>query len=347
MVALDLQPFHIAGADTQFVLGRRGQPDRPIAFDPASIMLFRGEVRGVAGSHVFLALGDSLATGYVDLGPGRRRYQISTKGRLGQPLDAGHISVFEPVNATNLPPGVPLCGVEGDHLLPGTGTRGIEVPPITDTSVRIAAPTVGLKHLELAIETDYEFYEIFNDVDATATYIAQLYAALSSIYIREMQAYFHLTFVRVWDEPGTFPYPSTLSAFRDYWNSNMGHVDRDVAQYFSGHRDVPVGGVAWLNALCSNYAYSWCGYAMGRFGNPDIAHILNRDVMVTAHELGHKHAAWERWLSRVVLAPVAYGHFFVEHNRGHHRRVATPEDPASARLGESFWAFLPRTVLGS
>lgn len=74
---------------------------------------------------------------------------------------------------------------------------------------------------------------------------------------------------------------------------------------------------------------------------------INGVAINTAHELGHKHAAWERWLSRVVLAPVAYGHFFVEHNRGHHRRVATPEDPASARLGESFWAFLPRTVIGS
>ncbi|HEY0956271.1 MAG TPA: alkane 1-monooxygenase [Roseateles sp.] len=74
---------------------------------------------------------------------------------------------------------------------------------------------------------------------------------------------------------------------------------------------------------------------------------INGVAINTAHELGHKHAAWERWLSRLVLAPVAYGHFFVEHNRGHHRRVATPEDPASARLGESFWAFLPRTVWGS
>jgi alkane 1-monooxygenase len=67
----------------------------------------------------------------------------------------------------------------------------------------------------------------------------------------------------------------------------------------------------------------------------------------TAHELGHKRAANERWLSKVALAQSAYGHFFIEHNRGHHVRVATPEDPASSRLGESFWEFLPRTVSGS
>ena len=39
--------------------------------------------------------------------------------------------------------------------------------------------------------------------------------------------------------------------------------------------------------------------------------------------------------------------FYVEHNRGHHVRVATPEDPASARYGESFWGFLPRSVIGA
>ena len=67
----------------------------------------------------------------------------------------------------------------------------------------------------------------------------------------------------------------------------------------------------------------------------------------TAHELGHKRTSIERRLSRVALAQSGYGHFYIEHNRGHHVRVATPEDPASARLGESFYAFLPRTVTGS
>jgi alkane 1-monooxygenase len=67
----------------------------------------------------------------------------------------------------------------------------------------------------------------------------------------------------------------------------------------------------------------------------------------TAHELGHKRDDTERWLSRVALAQTWYGHLFIEHNRGHHSRVATPEDPASSRFGESFWAFLPRTVVGS
>jgi len=75
--------------------------------------------------------------------------------------------------------------------------------------------------------------------------------------------------------------------------------------------------------------------------------IVSGIAINTAHELGHKRVALERWLSKIALAQSGYGHFFIEHNRGHHVRVATAEDPASARLGESFWAFLPRTVVGS
>lgn len=65
------------------------------------------------------------------------------------------------------------------------------------------------------------------------------------------------------------------------------------------------------------------------------------------HELGHQTSPFERWLAKIALAPVMYGHFYVEHNRGHHVRVATPEDPASSRFGESFYEFLPRCVYGS
>src|SRR5919197_3671457 len=75
--------------------------------------------------------------------------------------------------------------------------------------------------------------------------------------------------------------------------------------------------------------------------------MLNGVAINTAHELGHKKEHLERWFARIALAPCGYGHFFIEHNRGHHVKVATPEDPASSRLGESFWAFLPRTVVGS
>jgi alkane 1-monooxygenase len=67
----------------------------------------------------------------------------------------------------------------------------------------------------------------------------------------------------------------------------------------------------------------------------------------TAHELGHQRAQTEQRLSKLALAQTCYGHFFVAHNRGHHVLVATPKDPSSSRLGESMYAFIPRSAFGS
>ncbi|UOB53602.1 alkane 1-monooxygenase [Acinetobacter junii] len=75
--------------------------------------------------------------------------------------------------------------------------------------------------------------------------------------------------------------------------------------------------------------------------------MVNGIAINTAHELSHKNGRLEHYLSHLALAPSAYNHFRIEHPYGHHRRVATPEDPASSRLGETFWKFLPRTVIGS
>jgi alkane 1-monooxygenase len=101
-----------------------------------------------------------------------------------------------------------------------------------------------------------------------------------------------------------------------------------------------------LAAAC----WLWTHHAMSvpdKLGLAITVGAMNGIAINTAHELGHKKEHHERWFARIALAPSAYGHFFIEHNRGHHVRVATPEDPASSRLGESFWAFLPRTVVGS
>jgi alkane 1-monooxygenase len=66
-----------------------------------------------------------------------------------------------------------------------------------------------------------------------------------------------------------------------------------------------------------------------------------------AHELGHRSDRNEQFLSKLLLLTSLYMHFYIEHNKGHHRRVSTPEDPASARYGESVYAFYFRSVIFS
>lgn len=61
------------------------------------------------------------------------------------------------------------------------------------------------------------------------------------------------------------------------------------------------------------------------------------------HELGHRVNRFEQTLAKALLLTSLYLHFIIEHNKGHHKRVATPEDPASARYGEPVYAFWLRS----
>lgn len=66
-----------------------------------------------------------------------------------------------------------------------------------------------------------------------------------------------------------------------------------------------------------------------------------------AHELGHRVSRFDRVLAKVLLLSSQYMHFYIEHNKGHHKNVATKEDPASARLNEPVFIFYIRTIIFS
>jgi alkane 1-monooxygenase len=65
-----------------------------------------------------------------------------------------------------------------------------------------------------------------------------------------------------------------------------------------------------------------------------------------AHELGHRSTPHERAMAKALLLTSLYTHFYIEHNKGHHRWVATEKDPASSRYGETLYAFWFRSMIG-
>lgn len=67
-------------------------------------------------------------------------------------------------------------------------------------------------------------------------------------------------------------------------------------------------------------------------------------AITTAHELVHRPRAGERAVGLALLALVNYMHFRIEHVHNHHRWVGTPRDPATARFGESLYAFFLRSL---
>ena len=98
--------------------------------------------------------------------------------------------------------------------------------------------------------------------------------------------------------------------------------------------------LAWI---LGTHPLPWWAYVGGALS----AGITSADVIFIGHELGHKQSKLDRAAAQVALALVGYGHFSVEHNRGHHVQVATPEDSASARMGESVYRFALREIPGA
>lgn len=96
-----------------------------------------------------------------------------------------------------------------------------------------------------------------------------------------------------------------------------------------------------LNFMVNNSIPSWVSavliLTLGIFGGLAVN---------LGHELGHKKKKFDKNLAKLALATAAYGHFNIEHNAGHHRAVATPEDSASSRYGENIYQFALREIPG-
>ncbi len=104
------------------------------------------------------------------------------------------------------------------------------------------------------------------------------------------------------------------------------------------HFVVLVGG-AWFVA---SYDLSW----FGLLGHSLVVGAIGGFAVNIGHELGHKKLGADRLAAKLALAVPFYGHFSMEHNAGHHSEVATPEDTASARFGESIYRFSLREISG-
>jgi alkane 1-monooxygenase len=67
--------------------------------------------------------------------------------------------------------------------------------------------------------------------------------------------------------------------------------------------------------------------------------VLGTNGINVGHELGHRQDTWERYLGKALMLPSFYMHFYIEHNFGHHKHAATPEDPATARYNQTVYHF--------
>lgn len=82
-------------------------------------------------------------------------------------------------------------------------------------------------------------------------------------------------------------------------------------------------------------AVATLGIACGTFG-------IN-----VGHELGHRTGRLDQLLAKLALMSSLYVHFLIEHNRGHHAKVSTPDDPVFSPRGCSVHSHWLRAVPGT
>lgn len=122
-------------------------------------------------------------------------------------------------------------------------------------------------------------------------------------------------------------------------------LDRDVYYRRLTYAIIPLHFISLIGGVwyASTHSLSWWAFLLLAAFTGLVAGL----AINTGHELGHKNSRIEKQLAKLVLAVPAYGHFTIEHNRGHHKYVATQKDPASARMGESIYRFAMREIPGA
>ncbi len=272
-VELELEVLNVVAPDARFM---SVQPAGTVFLPVPDVQVFRGRVAGQPHSHVFLAFSSvGPANGYLDLSDGRRFFLSSTPGEQGATL-----SVHRGAGLSGMPGFAELCG---QHAAPGAA------PVIHGNAVAQTTLSGGPMMARVAIDADQEFVGLFNGNDAAAqAYIVQVIAAVSDIYIRDLDIRLVLSFVRTWPNGGAPFEAADLPGFATHWQTNENMTGLNYVHLFSGERDTFFGGNAYLTHPCSGSAFAVSAWMLGSFPTPVGApHLANWDVEVVAHEMGH------------------------------------------------------------
>jgi hypothetical protein len=235
-----------------------------------------GNDQALAGSSCYLGIGATGAAGWINLGSSDGHFMLRRVGSDAPGLCAGEVAFVR--TSGTAAPDAPSCG--GIHFGEGAGEGG--------TAGLGAVPPGVLKVVDMAFDTDFEYYRIFGNTYAATEYLGVLTGAISAIYRRDCDATIAVAYVRLQtNEADLFNEPDPLGAFRTYWTDNGASVDRDLFTFITGRRNLPYGGVAYLNAGCQSFGYSVNGYINGTFVAGADTNPGCWDVNVVAHEWGH------------------------------------------------------------
>ena len=285
---LYLLPFDIRSDDFE-VLVPDGRGSFQALPNPPSPRTVRGTVVEWPGSEVVGSLGPNTLTARVRTRAGAVWF-IEPLGRRFPAAPAGTHVVY--AQADVIPP-TGICGVTAE--MEETARQRAEAESVDDQEPWRPESARGrgtTQATEVSVDTDYQFYQIFNDVADAVDDVETTLVGVDVIYRSEVAISYVLNRIVIRSTP-TGTYTSTdpatlLDQFRDEWESTYDAQERDVAHLMVGRNlDASVAGIAYIREICNRNGL----FTSGGYGLTQRLNVLANRVENAAHELGHNWSA--------------------------------------------------------
>ncbi|MEW6071069.1 MAG: M12 family metallo-peptidase [Planctomycetota bacterium] len=285
VVDLDVVRVRVTTPDSVLFVNGIPAGDRAALEDGFSA--WSGVVAGEEGSDVFLAFTRSGARGWIQRGGAIAHLNPLDLPPAARPYDAVLVHERDPLLA-----GTDVrftCGV--DEL---SDPAGAGPPPAGRFE---AQRSTYLREAEIAVETDYEYFQIWNDLQSAQDYALALWSAISIRFESAANARVLLPYLGLYDDPND-PWTAQgggsgamLDQFRNAWAGSI-PGNGDLGHFMSGAG--LGGGVAWVDVLCN----PWWGFAVSGNINGQVSFPVPTstwftwDFFVCAHETGHNFGSW-------------------------------------------------------
>jgi hypothetical protein len=286
-VTLELQRVTLAAQDAALVVDGRPQAG---ALD-ASITLWGGHVEGDPGAAAYLAFSPHGSRGWV-MADGRLVHLVAQPDvQQGWAAPRQFWATEDALLAAGARPELPCKAM--DVVSP----RAPQLPRVAAAGPGDGGSPLPLLECRMVVESDHEYYQVFNDLGAATAYALALLGAVSDRYREQIGVILTVPYLALYTTPADPWFWSSnggncidvLYEFQAAWAPGFGGsppAPGDVYHMLSG---ADLGcGVAWLPGLCNpDYGFAVSGNLSGATPFPVSAGPLNWDFIVVAHEIGH------------------------------------------------------------
>ena len=266
---------------------------RPSAFDALDLTLWRGQVSGAVDSDVFLAFSSHGCNGWIRA-DGEYNHLMAFAGPGNDWAHAGARLVPESVLINMGGERNKLCGNDGllnGPLAPSNNTNNTNDAIGGSLGSTFNSSRFATLECKVSVETDYQYYQNWNNLQACQTYTATLLAEISDRYNSQLDVvltYPYLQFYTSSNDPWSSQgggAGAVLDEFRAAWIGNIPNGG-NLAHFMSGAN--LGGGVAYLDVLCnSTWGFGVSGNLSGGTQFPVSQSSNTWDFVVMAHEMGH------------------------------------------------------------